>query len=85
MLQSDVNTIFNELKGTILTLVGSKYKYMMISRLKSNSVAATSLTFHGQQTEKVSSYKCLGVNITDDLSCSTHINQITSKIRKKNA
>ena len=55
---------------------------MIISRLKSNSVAASSLTLHSQQIEKVSSYKYLGITITDNLSWSTHINQITSNARK---
>ena len=82
MLQSDVNTIFTWVDRNNLTFNGSKCKYMIISRLKSKSVAASSLTLHSQQIEKVSSYKYLGITITDNLSWSTHINQITSNARK---
>ena len=48
---------------------------MITSRLKSNTMAAPSLTLHSQQIEKVSHTRS-GVTITDDLSWSTHINQI---------
>ena len=82
MLQSDVNTIFTWVDRNNLTYNESKCKYMIISRIKSNSVAAPCLTLHSQQIEKVPSYKYLGVTITDNLSWSTHINQITSKARK---
>ena len=82
ILQSDVNTIFTWVDRNNLLFNESKCKYMIISRLKSNSVAASSLTLHSQQIEKVSSYKYLGITITDNLSWSTHINQITSNARK---
>ena len=53
MLQSDVNTIFTWVDRNNLLFNESKCKYMIISRLKSNSVAASSLTLHSQQIEKV--------------------------------
>ena len=44
--------------------------------------AAQMTTMAIKLIEKVSSYKYLGVIITDDLSWSAHIDQITSKARK---
>ena len=48
MLQSDVKTIFTWVDRNNLTFNESKCKYMIISRLKSNSVAAPCLTLHSQ-------------------------------------
>ena len=40
------------------------------------------LNLHGESMERVYKYKYLGVVLTDDLTWSEHINQITNKARK---
>ena len=82
MIQDDINTLSIWVDGNILTFNANKCKHMIISRLKSNSVQAPALTLYGKPLEKVSLYKYLGVTITDDLSWSTHIDQISSKARR---
>ena len=47
-----------------------------------NSVRAPVLTLNNEALEKVLSFKYLGLNITDYLTWSTHINVIASKARK---
>ena len=81
-MQSDVNTLSTWVDKNNLTLNGSKCKCMIISRLKRNSVAAPVLTLYGNPIEEVSSYKYLGVIITNNLMWSTHIEQIASKAKK---
>ena len=81
-IQSDINTLSTWVDKNNLTLNGSKCKYMIISRLKCNSVAAPILTLHNKAIEKVSSYKYLGVIITNDLLWSAHIERIRSKANK---
>ena len=60
-----------------LTLIGNKCKCMIISRLKAE---LSDSSYSDKPIEPVSSYKYLGVIITNDLSWSTHIEQITSKM-----
>lgn len=81
-IQSDVNTLSTWVDKNNLTLNGSKCKCMIISRLKRNLVAAPVLTLYGNPIEEVSSYKYLGVIITNNLMWSTHIEQIASKAKK---
>ena len=40
------------------------------------------LTLNNEVLEKVSSFKYLGINVTDDLTWSTHISVIASNARK---
>ena len=81
MIQRDVNTLSTRVDKNSLMLNENKCKYMIILRLKCNSVPALALTLYGKPIEKVS-YKYLGVVITDDLSWSTYIDQLTSKARR---
>ena len=81
-IQSDVNNLSTWVNINNLTLNGSKCMYMIISRLKWNSVVAPVLTLYNNSIKKVSSYKYLGVIITDDLLWSAHIEQIASKAKK---
>ena len=55
---------------------------MVISRLRKKSIPVTQLTLDNQPKERVSSYGYLGVTITEDLSWSTHVNEITNNARK---
>ena len=67
ILQNDINTLPNWVTRNILTLNPSKCKYLVISKLRKNFVRAPVLTLN-KVLEKVSSFKYLGVNISDDLT-----------------
>ena len=81
-LQQYVNTISNWVDTNRLTLNSKKCKFMIVSRRRRRSVPSCTLCLNGQPMDRVSHYKYLGVILTDDLSWSVHINEITSKARK---
>ena len=82
ILQNDINTPSNWLSRNNLTLKPSKRKHLVFSKLQKHSVKVPILTLNNEVLEKVSSFKYLGVNITDDLTWSTHISVIARKARK---
>ena len=55
---------------------------MIVSRRRGRSIPTHTLNLHGESMERVYKYKYLGVVLTDDLTWSEHINQITNKARK---
>ena len=55
---------------------------MVISKLKSRALPLQAVTLFNQPMLRVSTYKYLGVIISDDLSWALHIEEITSKARK---
>ena len=55
---------------------------MIVSRCRGRSVPNCTLTLNGQPMERVHQYKYLGVVLTDDLTWSAHIREITNKARK---
>jgi len=55
---------------------------MMLSRKRGNSAPQHTLFLMGEPIEKVSSFKYLGVTISDDLNWSKHIQTISSKARR---
>ena len=65
-----------------LTLNAAKCKYMVITRLRKNSIPLPPITLHGQLLDKVSHYKYLGITISSDLSWNSHIDGISSKARR---
>ena len=65
-----------------LTLNANKCKYMVISKLKSRALPPQAVMLFNQPMLRVSTYKYLGVIISDDLSWALHIEEITSKARK---
>ena len=69
-------------KKNRLTLNAKKYKYMVISKLKSRAHPLQAVMLFNQPMLRVSTYKYLGVIISDDLSWALHIEEITSKARK---
>ena len=81
-LQDDVNTIANWVDKNKLTLNSKKCKFMIVSRRRGRSIPTHTLNLHGESMERVYKYKYLGVVLTDDLTWSEHINQITNKARK---
>ena len=85
ILQADINTLSNWVLVNKLTLNTVKCTLMVILRLKKNSIPAPSMytvTLYGVPLEIVSCYKYLGVTISDDLSWSTHIDEVSNKARK---
>ena len=82
LLQDDINTLAKWVDNNHLTLNASKCKCMVISRLKKRSIPFVPLKLHEQAMEKVSQYKYLGVIIKEDLTWSSHINEITTKARR---
>ena len=81
-LQNDINTFTKWVDKNRLTLNAKKYKYMVISKLKSRALPLQAVTLFNQSMLRVSTYKYLGVIISDDLSWALHIEEITSKARK---
>ena len=81
-LRQDVNKIANWVDANKLTLNSKKCKYMTISKLRGRSVPGCTLSLNGPSLDKVSKYRYLGVALTDDLTWSTHIDEITGKARK---
>ena len=79
-LQRDILEIERWSAVNYLKFNSSKCKSMIISRKKGNSSA--SLTLNGCTLEQVTTYKYLGVNISCDLSWSSHIAIICTKARK---
>ena len=82
-LQQDVNKLASWVDDNKLTLNSKKCKYMIISRLQKESVPNCAIQPNGQPLERVRQYiEYLGVVITEDLTWSTRISEITSKARK---
>ena len=79
MLQADVDTPSTWVTSNNLSLNTTKCKFMVITRLRKKSILVPLLTLNNQLLERVSS---LGVTITEDLSWSIHVNDITKKARK---
>ena len=52
---------------------------MVVSRLKSRAQLVEPMLLLGEPIERVTSYKHLGVILTDNLSWSMHIDRISSK------
>ena len=81
-LQEDTNTVCNWVDSNELALNSNKCKYMVVSRLRSRSVPTRPMLLYGQPMQQVSNYKYLGVVLTDDLSWSLHIDNISCKARR---
>ena len=83
LFQNDVNTLAKWVDKNHLTLNASKCKCMVISRLRRRSVPFLPLKLHEQVTmERVPQYKYLGVIINEDLTWSSHINEISNKAKR---
>ena len=85
LFQSDLSAISNWLAHNCMSLNAAKCKYMLISRKRSSLPSILPTLFIGSPEatmEKVTSMKYLGVHISSDLSWSTDIDIITSKVRR---
>ena len=80
-LQNDINTFTKWVDKNRLTLNANKI-VNIISKLKSRALPPLAVTLFNQPMLRVSTYKYLGVIISDDLSWALHIEEITSKARK---
>jgi len=80
-LQKDVDALNSWSNDNYLKINTTKCKFMM-SRKRGNSAPQHTLFLMGEPIEKVSSFKYLGVTISDDLTWSKHIQTISSKARR---
>ena len=81
-IQSSIDLLSSWLHSKHLTINPSKTKYMVISRISSNSPNFPILYLNGSPLERVYSFKYLGVILNSQLSWSPHIDYICSKTRK---
>ena len=81
-LQHDITAIASWVDQNNLTLNAKKCKYMVISKLRGRSIPSQQMMLLDQPMDRVSSYRYLGVIISEDLSWSPHIEKITSKARR---
>ena len=79
-VNSDLGVISDWLLSQNLSLNIGKVKCMLISRKKSRPVLPVYID--NQRIEQVSSFKLLGVTVTQDLSWSTHIGNVCSRAKK---
>ena len=81
--QSNVNILSSWVKSKHLKINHLKTKYMIISRKPPTSFTTLpSLLLDGSPLELVCSFKYLVVTLASNLSWSTHINEICSKVKK---
>jgi len=79
-LQSDIDAVYQWAHDNLLTFNRAKCKCMLISKRKKRM--CPTMTLNGEDMELVQKYKYLGVTVCDNLSWSTHIQQICVKARK---
>ena len=82
VLQADIDAVSDCLREKHLTMNPSKCCYLLISRKRVHTICPLTLILNGHQLTCISSYKYLGVTITSDLMCSTHITNVCNKTRK---
>ena len=82
LLQQDVGALETWLLQNHLQLNASKCKYMTISR-KRSPPSHYQLCIENQPIEKVSTFKYLGVWLSDNLSWSTHVEKSSKNALKK--
>ena len=65
-----------------LTLNPQKCKYMVISRKRSPTAPEAPLLLHNLSLSKVTTFKCLGVLLAEDLAWTPHVHSVCSKARQ---
>ena len=81
-VQHDITAMEQWSADNFLTLNPSKCKYMLISRKRSPTLPNVPLLLHNLPLSKVSTFKYLGILLSDSLSWSPHIHAICSKARQ---
>ena len=81
-LQRDIDIIANCIDNLRLSLNTAKCKYIIVSRKKQPTIPLMGLHLNNDILEQVTSYRYLGVLISQRLSWSEHIQQICSKGRR---
>jgi hypothetical protein len=81
LLQEDIDGISNWVDCNYLQFNVQKCKFMYVTR-KPQSQFTPCLQLHDQELERVSTYKYLGLLLSNDLSWSHHIKHLCSKARK---
>ena len=82
-LQCDITSVSQWVESNYLTLYINKCKYMVISKLVSRRIPLPGpLTLYGHDLERVSSYRYLGVTLSQSLEWSDHITDICRKARR---
>jgi hypothetical protein len=81
LLQEDIDRISNWVDCNYLQFNVQKCKFMYVTR-KPQSQFTPCLQLHDQELERVSTYKYLGLLLSNDLSWSHHIKHLCSKARK---
>ena len=83
VLQSDITSISMWVSSNFLSLNSNKCCFMLISRKRSCSIAPPTLYIDPETAlQQVNTVKYLGIQLTADLSWSSHIANICSKARK---
>ena len=80
-LQIDIDAVSSCLASKHLNLNVSKCCSLLLSRKRANSIPPPTLTLNGAPLSHATSYKYLGVLITQDLMWSSHISNICNKTR----
>ena len=81
-LQADLNLISSSISNLHLSLNATKCKYIVASRKKGPNLPSLRLYLDGEVMQQVSSYRYLGIHVTETLSWSEHIQNVCSKTRK---
>lgn len=81
ILQSDLDNISSWCDTWLMKLNTTKCKFMRISRHASDATP-TVYSLNDAPLTQVSSYKYLGVHITDNLSWQTHVDHVTSNANR---
>lgn len=80
LLQSDLNTIYSWCNQWLMNLIVSKCKMMKFSSC--SAVSTSSYKINNSIQSSFTSYKYLGVHITNNLSWQTHIEYVTNSVNR---
>ena len=83
LLQQDIDAMETWFSQNNLELNASKCKYMVISRKRQHHQPMNQLTISNALLEKVSDFKYLGVWLSDNLTWTKHVEQITKRATKQ--
>ncbi len=82
LLQQDIDTKSPWTSTNYLSHNPTKHKYMVISRKQQPPIPTVSLKVNHSNSERVTTFKYLGVWISSDLSWTTHVSKVCKKTRR---